>query len=108
MWVGRRWRIRGLGQQLFAELPFADELTWTEENLLEACRKLEAMQDQRKAEREQEKLDDAKPRPVRCFFCYETASPDRILVGQEGGRSICETCVAEAAAIIAKQKAEAA
>jgi hypothetical protein len=58
----------------------------------EACRRYQADVDARK----QPKL---KPSP-RCLFCTEAASPDRILVG-DAVSSICEHCVAEAAAVIA-------
>ena len=66
-----------------------------------------------KAEREQEKLDAAKPVLMRCMFCHETASPDRLLVGNEGSRfGICEACVAApahpAAKIPARQSSRSA
>jgi len=108
-WRKKPWGRRGLGHRLFAKLPFADNRTWTEDNMLEACRLYQAMLDERSAEREREKEEEAKPRVARCNFCREPASPERILVdaggdGCEGIWCICETCVANAAAVIAEQR----
>jgi ClpX C4-type zinc finger len=40
----------------------------------------------------------------RCSFCDEPASKQRILIAGERHASICESCVAEAATLIAAQR----
>jgi ClpX C4-type zinc finger len=46
-----------------------------------------------------------KPKP-HCWFCGETASDERFLIGKGHPQDvhICESCVAEATALIAKQR----
>jgi hypothetical protein len=43
---------RTLGNRLFADLSFAGNSTWTEDNMLEACRRYQAMLDERQAKRD--------------------------------------------------------
>ena len=102
-WRKYPYKRRGLGFQLFSKLPFADELTWTKDNMIEACRRYQAMIDERHAEQEREKEEAAKPKVEHCIFCNETASPERILVGNDT-RYICEVCVVNAVDLIAKQR----
>jgi ClpX C4-type zinc finger len=103
----RPWRLRGLGAQVLAGMTFVPDqdgkIQMTDAVWAELCRRYKTLTDQRRAEREREREEAAKPRPPRCMFCGEAKSPQRIMVGN-GSRLICEQCVAESAAIVAEQR----
>jgi hypothetical protein len=80
----------------------------TDQGMAEACRRYKVHLDQRRTAKEaQAKREaDAKTATKRYSFCGEPASKDRIMVGGSNGWSfICDSCVGEADAIIAAQRA---
>jgi hypothetical protein len=112
-WISRpRWRLRGLGAQVLEGFTFEPDqngkIHLSDDVWEKLCRRYEALVDERRAVRETEKEEAAKPKPKRCLFCSKPASPDLILVG-DGGRSICEMCVTECVArrtVCARRRSE--
>lgn len=94
------WRLRQPAPAIIDGL----DLT-TDEGVFAACRRYQAHLVARRAarKREVEEREAAKKAPARCSFCREGASSDRITVG-DGIYFICESCVAEAANLIAAQR----
>ena len=95
------WRLRAIGDRVIDGLTLDTDESW-----MEACRRYKALKDERRAEREKEKEQAAKPKPRYCLFCREPESTERIFVGH-GVFLICEKCIAEAAAVVASAKRKA-
>jgi hypothetical protein len=98
------WRLRQTGRQVLDVL--ADKKTWTEDDMMEACRRLKAHQDDLKAEREQRKAEAEKPRVLHCVFCHEPQTSKRIFIGSNV-RVICERCIDKVTKLVAKARRRA-
>jgi len=99
MRVDEPWRLRDTALRVLDGLT---NKTWTEDDMMEACRRLKAHQDEREAERERREDELSKPVVWHCLFCGEPESPERLLYGK--GISICEKCIDEAAAAMARHR----
>ncbi len=105
----RPWRLGKFGAEVIDGLEFDTDEEW-----MEACHRHRGITEARRQEKQQQKQDAARPEPtkpppvIRCSFCGEPTSDPRIMIRNRGGSAhICETCVADAAEIIAAKRAGA-
>jgi ClpX C4-type zinc finger len=112
--VTRRHKLRegSIGAAVVEDMDFTpvDGVhTVTDEEWEEMCRRLRDIPVFRREEkaaklaREAEALEQRKL--PRCSFCFEEASPTRLMVGDGTGLCICEPCVAMAVEVFAAKRA---
>jgi hypothetical protein len=101
-WACNPWRARGIGPQVIDGLVLDNDESWQE-----ACRRHKVLTEERRAKREREKLEAAKPTTRYCSFCHEPTTIERMFWGDETGYPlICDVCVAAAATAIAEHKVD--
>jgi hypothetical protein len=96
--------LRGISREIIEGLTLDNDDSWQE-----ACRRYKMLHDEQRRERrerrEQREREEREGKVRHCSFCREPTSTERFFYGDQFDFPlICEVCVAEAAAVFAKQR----
>ena len=95
----RPWRDNALAARVLDGLTLDNDESW-----MEACRRYKAHVDEQKRQRQAEREKREQPSVPCCWFCLEPKTTERLFFGDRW-RLICEVCVDEVAANLARERA---